>query len=469
MQPATPQNRREVFDRGTNGKRWALVLASVASVMVALDLLIVSTAMTTIRADLGASVVALQWTVTGYGLSFAAALMAGAALGDRFGRKRMLVLGLGLFVAASAACALAGGIGVLIAARIVQGLGAALVIPVALALVSTAYPAEIRGKAIGTLEGITGLATIAGPIVGGGIAGGIAWQWIFWVNVPIGLLTIVLALSQLDESFGRRTALDTRGVILISGAALGIIWALVRGNTAGWVSSEVLGALALGVLLASLFVASQLRVREPMFPMRFFRSRGFSGALTASSLLFAALYGSVFFMAQFMQTGLGYEPLKAGLLLVPWTATLLVVAPLAGALGDRIGERPVIVGGLAINALGLALVALIAGPDLAYGNLLAALIVTGIGASAAIPVVQSALIGTVAETEVGQASGINNTTQELGGAFGVAIVVAAFTAAGGYASAQAFSDGFAAAIGACAALALAGAVVATVLPARKQA
>jgi EmrB/QacA subfamily drug resistance transporter len=449
-------------------QRWTLVLASVASLMIALDLLVVATALSTIRRDLGASVVELQWTVTGYSLSFAALLLTGAALGDRFGRRRMFACGLGLFVAASAACALAGSVGALIAARVVQGVGAALVIPVALALVSAAYPAESRGKAIGILEGVTGLATIVGPIVGGGIAGGIAWEWIFWVNVPIGLAALLLALTRLEESFGEDTALDVRGLILITGGALGLVWGLVRGNTVGWGSLEVVGALAVGALLVAAFVAWELRAAEPMLPMRLFRSRAFSAAVGASLFLFAALYGSVFFLAQFMQIGLGYEPWEAGLLLVPWTATLIVIAPIAGALGDRIGERPLIAGGLALNAAGLAAIALLAEPDLAYGALLAALVVTGIGASAAIPVVQSALIGAVAPSEVGKASGANNMTQELGGAFGVAILVAVFTAAGGYVSAQAFSDGFTPAMGACAALALAGALIAAALPPRKQ-
>ena len=447
-------------------QRWTLALASAASLMVALDLLVVATALSTIRTDLGASVVELQWTVTGYGLSFAALLMTGAALGDRFGRRRMFVVGLALFVAASMACALSGSVGALVAARVVQGVGAALVVPVALALVSAAYPVESRGKAIGILEGVTGLATIAGPVVGGGLAGAIAWEWIFWVNVPIGLIAIVLALSRLDESFGEDTALDLGGLVLVTGGALGVLWGVVRGNTVEWGSIEVVVALTAGVILMGAFVAWELRAREPMLPMGFFRSRAFSAAVGASLLLFAALYGAVYFLAQFMQTGLGYEPLEAGLLLVPWTATLIVVAPLAGALGDKIGERPVIAGGLALNAAGLAAIALIADPGLGYWGLLAALVVTGVGASAAIPVVQAALVGAVSESQVGKASGANNMSQELGGAFGVALLVAVFSAAGGYSSAQGFTEGFALAMATCAALAFAGAIVAALLPRR---
>jgi EmrB/QacA subfamily drug resistance transporter len=452
----------------TNTRRWTLLLASVASLMIALDLLVVATALPTIRADLGASVVELQWTVTGYGLSFAALLLAGAALGDRFGRRRMFAVGLGLFVAASAACALASSMETLIAARVVQGVGAALTIPVALALVSSAYPPESRGKAIGILEGVTGLATIAGPIVGGGVAGGIAWEWIFWINVPIGALAIAFARTRLVESHGSDTAVDVPAVLLVSGGALGVVWALVRGNTVGWSSPETLAAASAGAVLLAAFVAWETRADEPMLPLRLFGSRTFSAPVAASFFLFAALYGAVFFLAQFMQTGLGHSPLTAGLLLVPWTATLLVVAPLAGALGDRIGERPLIVGGLAVQAAGLATIALIAAPDVSYWQLLVPLLVTGIGTSAGIPVVQSALIGAVDPDQVGKASGVNNMMQELGGAFGVAALVAVFTATGGYVSAEAFSDGFVPAISVCSALAATGAVAAIAIPARRR-
>lgn len=282
------------------------------------------------------------------------------------------------------------------------------------------------------------------------------------------MAAIGLALIRLDESFGEDQGLDLPGIGLVTGGALGLVWGLVRGNAVGWGSREVIAALMAGVVLLLGFAAWERRAREPMLPMSFFHSRAFSAAVAASFLLFAALYGSVFFMAQFMQTALGYEPFEAGLMLIPWTATLLVIAPVAGALGDRIGERPLVVGGLAINAVGLAAIALIADPDLSYWQLLPALLVAGVGASAAIPVVQTALIGAVDESAVGKASGANNMSQELGGAFGVAILVAVFSAAGGYASAQALSEGFVSALAACAALALLGAAASLALPKRRR-
>ncbi len=449
-----------------SSRRWVLALTSVASLMVALDLLVVSTALSTIRVDLDASIEQLQWTVTAYGLSFAGLLMAGAALGDRFGRRRVFTIGLGLFAAASAGCALSSGVGWLIAARAAQGAGAAMVMPLAVALLSAAFPPDVRGKALGVFEGVTGLATIAGPPVGGAVAQTLGWEWIFWVNVPIALLAIPLVLRRVEESHGSDTALDGRGLVLVTVSTLGLVWGLVRGNRAGWTSPEVLIALLAGFVLLLAFVGWEIRSRAPMLPMRLFRSRVFSAGIAASFFCFAALYGSVFFLAQFMQTGLGYTPLETGLRLIPWTATLLVVAPLAGALADRLGDRPILTGGLALQAVGLAWIALIAAPDLSYAALVLPLVVAGIGASTAIPVVQNTVIGAVEADAVGKASGANSMTQELGGVFGVAVLVAVFATAGSYASSLAFVDGFALATGVCAGLALAAAAAALGLPTR---
>jgi EmrB/QacA subfamily drug resistance transporter len=452
-------------DRARTG--WVLALTSVASLMVALDTLVVSTALTTIRQDLGASIEELEWTVNSYNLSLAVLLLPAAALGDRFGRRRMFAIGLGLFAATSAACALAPGVGWLIAARAVQGAGAALVISLALAIVSAAYPPERRGAAIGILEGITGLAVVGGPVIGGAISQGLSWEWIFWVNVPIGLVALPLALRRIEESFGGDTALDVRGLALVGGGGLGIVWGLVRGNTAGWGSLEVVLALAAGAALVAAFVAWELRTREPMLPMRFFRSRAFSAGNAATFFLFASLFGAVFFFAQFLQTGLGHDPLEAGLRLVPWTATLFVVAPIAGALADKIGERPLVAGGLALQAAGMAWLAAIAEPGLAFTEMLAPSIVTGVGASAAIPTSANAVVGAVSVDAVGKAAGANGMLRELGGVFGIAVAVAVFAGAGSYASAEAFSDGFGPAIGVAAALSLAGAFTGLALPARR--
>jgi EmrB/QacA subfamily drug resistance transporter len=448
---------------------WVFVLTSVASLMVALDTLVVSTALSTIRVDLGASIEDLEWTVNAYNLSFAVLLMTAAALGDRFGRRRVFVGGLALFVAASAACAVSGSVGALIAARAVQGAGAALVMPVALALLTEAFPPERRGAAIGAFSAVTGLAVASGPVVGGAIADGLDWEWIFWLNVPIGLVAIPLALSRLKESFGPDTGLDIRGLALVTAGALGVVWGLVRGNAAGWGSLEVVGALAAGLLLVAAFVAWELRAREPMLPMRFFRSRAFSAGNAAIFFLFGSLFTAVFFLAQFLQTALGYGPLDAGLRLLPWTLTLFFCAPVAGALADRLGERPFMVGGLILQAIGMGWIGLIADPGLAYSEMIIPLVVAGCGVSMAIPAVQSSVVGSVGQDAIGKAAGTNSMMRELGGVFGIAISVAVFAGAGGYASAQAFTDGFAAAIGVSAALAVVGALAGTVLPGRRKA
>jgi EmrB/QacA subfamily drug resistance transporter len=448
---------------------WVFVLTSVASLMVALDTLVVSTALSTIRVDLGASIEDLEWTVNAYNLSFAVLLMTAAALGDRFGRRRVFVGGLALFVAASAACAVSGSVGALVAARAVQGAGAALVMPVALALLTEAFPPERRGAAIGAFSAVTGLAVASGPVVGGAIAAGLDWEWIFWLNVPIGLVAIPLALSRLKESFGPDTGLDIRGLALVTAGALGVVWGLVRGNASGWGSLEVVGALAAGLLLVAAFVAWELRAREPMLPMRFFRSRAFSAGNAAIFFLFGSLFTAVFFLAQFLQTALGYGPLDAGLRLLPWTLTLFFCAPVAGALADRLGERPFMVGGLILQAIGMGWIGLIADPGLAYSEMIIPLVVAGCGVSMAIPAVQSSVVGSVGQDAIGKAAGTNSMMRELGGVFGIAISVAVFAGAGGYASAQAFTDGFAAAIGVSAALAVVGALAGTVLPGRRKA
>jgi EmrB/QacA subfamily drug resistance transporter len=284
-------------------QRWTLALTAAASLMVVLDALVVSTALTSIQADLGASIEQLEWTVNGYVLSFAVLLMTGAALGDRFGRRRVFAIGLGLFAAASAACALAPGVGWLIAARVLQGAGAALLMPLALALLSAAFPPQLRPKALGTLAGVGGVAVALGPLLGGAVVEGISWPWIFWLNVPIGLVLIPLSLTRIEESFGADTAIDVPGLALVSGAALGIVWALVRGNAAGWGSAEVTFALALGVLLAFAVVTWELRAREPMLPMRLFRSPTFSAGNAAVFFHWGSALGAVFFMARSCKQG----------------------------------------------------------------------------------------------------------------------------------------------------------------------
>jgi EmrB/QacA subfamily drug resistance transporter len=453
-------------DAVTRAQGWALALASVASFMVVLDLLVVATALNTIRRDLGASIGELEWTVNAYTLTLAVLLMTAAAVGDRFGRRRVFAVGLGVFAVGSAACALAPGAGALIAARTVQGIGAAMVMPLALALLNAAVPPQRRGWAMGIFGSVSALAVVVGPVLGGAITQGIAWQWIFWLNVPIGLLTIPLALRHLDESYGPRAALDLPGVALGTGAALGLVWGLVRGSSAGWASPEVAGALAAGVVLAVAFTGWELRARAPMLPMRLFAIRGFSAGNAVVFLLNASLTGTVFFMAQFLQAGLGQDPLGAGLRLLPWGVAPFLIAPRAGKLADRIGERPLVVSGLLLQVAGFGWIAVIVAPRLAYPALLAPMMISGAGLALALPAVTKAVVGSVPRGDIGKASGSFSMMRQLGGAFGIAILAAVFAAAGGYTSAAAFSAGFAPAIAAATGLALAGALAALALPGR---
>ncbi len=428
----------------TSARTWVLALTSVASLMVALDILIVSTALDSIRTDLGASLATLEWSVNAYNLTFAVLLMTAAALADRFGRRRFFAIGLTLFSVASALCALAPDAGWLIAWRALQGAGAAMVMPVSIALISTVFPPERLGRALGIYMGVTGLATVAGPLVGGAVTEAVGWEWIFWLNVPIGLLVVPLALMRFKESKGPDTQLDIRGNVLVTAAAFALVWGLVRGNPAGWGSVEVVTALVLGVALAVTFVAWQKRAPRPMLPLSFFRNKAFSAGNAITFLLYAQLFGSVFLMAQFLQNVVGSGPLASGLQMIPWTGTMVFVAPIAGSIADRHGPRPVIIGGLTLSAVGLVWLALMSEPGVSYWSVFVPLLVLGVGNSAAIPVAQSTAVGSVGQEAAGKASGANGMLRALGGVFGIALLVAIFAATGGYTSSATFADGFAA-------------------------
>jgi len=447
-------------------KGWTLALASLGLFMVALDTLVVTTALPVIRVDLGASLPDLEWTVNTYNLAFACLLLTGAALGDRFGRRRMFAIGLSVFTAASAAAALSPSVGALIAARAVQGAGAALVMPLTLTLISAAFPTEKRGAAIGLWGGIAGLAVAAGPVVGGAVVDGINWHWIFWLNVPIGLALVPLSLGRLTESFGPRPQLDLVGLPIAAGGMLGLTWGLVRATSVGWGSVEVVAALVAGASLVVGFLAWERRAPSPMLPLGLFRSRGFSAANGVSFFMYAGLFGTLFLMAQFFQSALGYSPLQAGIRLLPWTATPMLVAPLAGGLADRFGNRPFMVLGMAMQAVGLAWVALIASPDVGYLQLGIALTVAGVGTSLCFPTVANSVMSSVPPQEAGVASGTNSSLRELGGVFGIAVLAAIFTRHGVYASPQTFVDGFQPALVVGAALTAVGIVAALLTPGR---
>ena len=466
--PATtePPARRPT-DAPARGSGWVLALMSAAAFMAALDVLVVTTALTTIQRSIGAGSQELGWTVNAYTLALAVSILAASALGDRFGRRRILVAGLTVFALCSAACALAPSIGVLIAARTVQGIGAATVIPLSLSLLSAAFAPERRGRAIGIWGGLTGLAVAGGPLIGGAIVQGLAWQWIFWVNVVIGALLIPLILSKVSESRGPKVPVDLPGIALVSVGAFGLVWGMVRGNSSGWGSAEVVSALVGGAIALAAFVDWESRTATPMLPMPYFRARAFSAGNAAGFFMMASLFGAVFLMAQYFQIVAGASPLATGLRLLPWTATPMVVAPLAGVLGDRIGERGILTAGLALQGVGLVAVALVAnGTGAPYWELVPGLLAAGVGISMAIPTVQSAVIGAVPPEGIGQASGSSNTFRQLGGVFGVALALAVFTRTGNLNGSTQFTHGFTPALLALGALSLFGATAGALVPTR---
>ncbi|MFJ6984664.1 MULTISPECIES: DHA2 family efflux MFS transporter permease subunit [unclassified Streptomyces] len=442
---------------------WTLIIASAAGFMAALDNLVVTTALPSVREDLGGGLGDLEWTVSAYTLTFAVLLMLGAALGDRFGRRLLFTIGLGIFTAASAGAALAPGMPELIAARAVQGVGAAIMMPLTLTLLSAAVPPERRGLAFGVWGAVNGLAVAAGPLVGGTLTEHLSWQWIFWVNVPLGVVLIPLALLRLDESRGPAPRLDLPGTALASAGLFGIVYGLIRGNGDGWTSAAVLAGLVGGAVLLAVFVAHETRTAHPMLPMRLFRSRAFSSVNAASLLMFVGMFGSIFLLSQFLQDVGGYSPMEAGVRMLPWTAMPMIAAPVAGALSDRFGGQPVVVTGLVLQGTGLALLALVVAPDVTYGEMVPSLVLSGIGMGFFFAPTANLVMSSVRPEEQGIASGSNNALREVGGALGVAVMSAIFSAQGGYTSANAFVDGITPALwagtGAVALAALAAALV----------
>jgi EmrB/QacA subfamily drug resistance transporter len=452
----------------TPRRGWTLALASFGAFMSALDVVVVSTALPTLRTQFGASLSDLEWTINAYSLTFGCLMLTGAALGDRFGRRRMYATGLLVFVLGSALAALAPSAGLLIAARVVQGAGGAVLVPLTLTLISDAFPVEKRGTAIGIWGGITGLGVAAGPVVGGAIVQGISWHWIFWLNVPIGLAVAGLSMVRLRESRGPRPQLDIAGLILAGTGLFALTWAPVRAPDYGWASAQVIGSLAAGVVLMAGFLAWERRARYPMLPLAYFRRRAFSTANAVVFFQFISLIGSLFFITQLFQIGLGYSPLAAGLRILVWMATPMLVAPVAGALADRIGNRPFMLAGLVLQASGLAWLAAVTRPGVSYGTLVAPLIMAGIGISMCFPTVANAVTSSVPPQDVGVAAGTNNALNALGGVFGVALLAAVFAAHGSYASPSSFIAGFRPAEWVAAAMAGAGIIGAALAPSKRQ-
>ena len=446
------------MNRSSRG--WTLALTSIAFIMVTLDALVVVTALPAIHREFGGDLAQLEWTINAFTLTFAAGIITAAALGDRFGRRRIFVLGLGLFTAASAACALAPDAAVLVGARAVQGLGAAMVMPLSLTILVAAFPPERRGAIIGIWGALGGLGVAGGPLVGGAITQGLDWHWIFWINVPIGVVALILSRLRLAETRGPATRLDLVAAGLVAGGATGIVWGLIRAGQIGWGAVEVIAALAAGLALLAAFIAWEARATEPMLPLRLFASRAFTASIAAGFLMSGSIFSAAFLIAQFFQIGLGYSPLEGGLRILPWTATPFLIAPIGGALSDRVGRRPVLFVGLTLQAIGLAWLAATASIETGYGLMIPPLVLAGVGISLALPVAPAAVLGSVSPADVGKASGVNSTMQRFGAAFAIAVASAVFAANGQLGTAAAFTTGFRPALTVVAAMSLLGALAA---------
>jgi EmrB/QacA subfamily drug resistance transporter len=449
---------------GSTRKGWTLAIVSIGLFMVVLDNLVVNVALPSIHRDLGASIQALEWIVNAYVLAYAVLLLTGAALGDRFGRKRMFIAGISLFTLSSAAAALAPSIGLLIAARASQGVGAAIVTPLTLTLLADAFPPERRGIALGVWSGISGTAVALGPLVGGAVIQAANWHWIFWINVPIGLVLIPLAAVRLTESRGAARRLDLPGVALASSGLFGIVFGLVQSQSQGWTSPEVVIALATGVVLVLAFIRHELRTAEPMLPMGFFARRSFAVTNVVSLAMYFGMFGSIFFLSQFLQNVLHNTPLQAGVKLLLWTGATMVVSPLAGFFSERYGSRPFMVAGLALQALALGWLATIASVNQSYASMVVPFILAGAGMALVFAPAANAVLASVRTDQAGQASGATNAIRELGGTLGIAVLATVFTSYGGYGSPQAFVNGMLPAMWVGVAVLAAAALIAAMLP-----
>jgi EmrB/QacA subfamily drug resistance transporter len=446
---------------------WAIVVTGLALFMSGLDNLVVSTALPVIRVHLHAGLAGLEWTVNAYTLTFAVLLLSAAAVGERFGRRRIFVLGIALFTGASALAALAPSIGVLVAARAIQGAGGAMIMPLSLTLLSAAVPPERRNVALGIWGAIGGAAVAIGPLVGGAVTTGWSWQYIFWLNVPVGLVLMPLAWWKLSESYGKRSRLDLVGVGLVSLGLFGVVFGLVRGNTHGWVSPSVLGSFVIGVVALGGFIAWELRSDHPMLDIRLFRNRAFA-AVNVTALLFSfGMFGAVFFLTQFLQTVQGLSPLEAGVRILPWTAMVMVLAPVVGMLSERWGGKPLVVTGLVLQTVGLTWLATVVSPTTPYAQLVLPFIICGMGMTLFFVPLASVVLGSVPESLEGVASGANSAFRELGGVLGIAVLGAVFSAHGGYRSGQDYVNGLVPAVYVGAAVVAVGALAAMVIPGRR--
>jgi EmrB/QacA subfamily drug resistance transporter len=440
------------------------IVTSVALFMSSLDNLVVTMALPAIKTHLHASLSSLEWTVNAYTLTFAVLLLPGATLGDRFGRKKIFLIGLAIFTTASALAALSTTAGELVAARALQGVGGAILTPLTLTLLSVAVPPARRGLALGAWGAIAGLAIAVGPVVGGAIVEGASWSWIFWLNVPIGIALLPVASRLLKESHGPAAKLDVVGTGLATVGLFSVVLGLVKANDWGWGSSSIIGLFVAGAVFLAAFVRWELRATYPVLPLRLFRNRGFTASNVAALFMYFGMFGAIFLLAQFLQVAHHYSPLSAGVRTLPWTAMPIFIAPVAGLLSDRIGGRRIVAAGLFLQAIGLYLLAVTATPTVPYLHIVPGLALSGFGMALFFAPVANLVLSSVRHDEQGIASGAHNAIRELGGVLGVAVLASVFAHYGSYHSAQAFTDGVVPAVKLGALIVALGGVAALLIP-----
>ncbi|TSD46793.1 DHA2 family efflux MFS transporter permease subunit [Rhodococcus sp. KBS0724] len=445
----------------------AIVAASLPMFMATLDNLVMTSALPVIEKDLNASVSQLQWFMNAYTLAFATLMLSATTLGDRWGRRRMFVGGIGLFTAASIASALSTSAGLLIAARAVQGVGAAAIMPLSLTLLVAAVPEAKRAMAIGVWGGVSGLGIAMGPVVGGAVVDGFSWQGIFWINVPVAIVAVPLALYALGESTGRKQPLDVAGVAL---AGLGVflaVWGIVHGNDDGWGSFGVVASLVGAVIALGLFIVRERTTSHPVMPLRLFRSRSFSMANVIGLTFSIGIFGAVFLLSQYLQIAMGFTPFEAGLRTLPWTAAPMVFAPLAGFLAPKVGLRPLLLTGLGLQAGALFWLAARIVPDATYASLVPALLMAGIGMGLTFAPNATAVLVDMDAPDHGTASSTNATLREIGVALGIAVLTAVFLAAGGALTPLGYSEALTPALRVGGCFVLVAVVAAWFVPSRK--
>lgn len=451
----------------TRRRPFGLVIAAAAlpMFMATLDNLVMTNALPVLHRELGASVEELQWFVNAYTLAFASTILIASALGDRFGRRTVFLIGIVLFAAGSVAAALSSDPSQLIAARALQGFGGAGVLPLSLALLAGGVSHARRPMAIGIWGGVSGLGVAVGPLVGGAVMEGWNWQAIFWLNIPVAIIAIPLALLVLNNDFGARVRLDLVGAILAAGSVLALVHSIVRGNDDGWSSLGVVIELAAGAALLLAFLLWQRRTAAPLMPLRLFADRSFSATNMVGFAFSFGTFGAVFILIQYLQVVQGASPLEAAVQTTPWTLAPMFVAPLAGIVAPRVGTRVLMVTGLLLQGAALLWLALVMSETTAYAALVVPFIMAGIGMGLVFAPSATALLATLGVVDHAKASGVNSTVREIGIALGIAVMTAIFVSAGGELRADLYVDAARPAILLGAAVLLAAAVAGLWLPA----